>query len=62
MDRRDDRVGGGEEAIADREILAQSRHTTFKVLPKYVKRTTKQIATGTKKRRAARTKAGHLSE
>jgi hypothetical protein len=32
------------------------------VLPKYVKRTTKQIATGTKKRRAARTKGGHLSE
>jgi hypothetical protein len=48
--------------LTDREILAQSRHTTVKVLPKYVKRTTKQIATGTKKRRAARTKAGHLSE
>ncbi|MFH0302313.1 hypothetical protein AAFX91_35070 [Bradyrhizobium sp. 31Argb] len=47
--------------LTDREILAQSRHTTVKVLPKYVKRTT-QIATGTKKRRAVRTKAGHLSE
>ena len=31
----------------DREIL--SRHTTVKVLPKYVRRATKQIATGTKK-------------
>ena len=35
---------------------------TPKVLPKYVKRTTRQIMTGTKKRRAARTKDGHLSE
>jgi hypothetical protein len=52
----------GDAELTDREILAQSRHTTVKVLPKYVKRTTKQIATGTKKRRAVRTKAGHLSE
>jgi hypothetical protein len=46
----------GDAELSDREILAQSRHTTVKVLPKYVKRTTKQIATGTKKRRAVRTK------
>ncbi|MGY3608090.1 MULTISPECIES: hypothetical protein [unclassified Bradyrhizobium] len=52
----------GDAELTDREILAQSRHTTVKVLPKYVKRTTNQIATGTKKRRAVRTKAGHLSE
>jgi hypothetical protein len=52
----------GDAELTDREILAQSRHTTVKVLPKYVKRTTKQIATGTKKRRAMRTKDGHLSE
>jgi hypothetical protein len=52
----------GDAELTDREILAQSRHTTVKVLPKYVKRTTKQIATGTKKRRATRTKDGHLSE
>jgi hypothetical protein len=52
----------GETELTDREILAQSRHTTVKVLPKYVKRTTRQIATGTKKRRAARTKEGILSE
>ena len=49
----------GDAELTDREILAQSRHTTVKVLPKYVKRTTKQIATGTKKRRASRTKDGH---
>jgi hypothetical protein len=52
----------GDAELTDREILAQSRHTTVKVLPKYVKRTTKQIATGTKKRRAVRTKGGPLSE
>lgn len=52
----------GDAELTDREILAQSRHTTVKVLPKYVKRTTRQIATGTKKRRASRTKSGQLSE
>jgi hypothetical protein len=52
----------GDAELTDREILAQSRHTTVKVLPNYVKRTTKHIATGTKKRRAMRTKDGHLSE
>lgn len=52
----------GDAELTDREILAQSRHTTVKVLPKYVKRTTKQIVAGTKKRRATRTKDGHLSE
>jgi hypothetical protein len=52
----------GDAELTDREIMAQGRHSSPKVLPKYVKRTTKQIATGTMKRRAARTKAGHLSE
>ena len=52
----------GDAELTDREILAQSRHTTVKVLPKYVKRTTRQIATGTKKRRASRTKSGQMSE
>jgi hypothetical protein len=52
----------GDAELTDREILAQSRHTTVKVLPKYVKRTTKQIVTGTKKRRASRTKADQDSE
>jgi hypothetical protein len=52
----------GDAELTDREILAQGRKTTIKTLPKYVKRTTKQIITGTKKRRAVRTKDGHLSE
>jgi hypothetical protein len=52
----------GDAELTDREILAQGRHTTVKVLPRYTKRTTKQIATGTKKRRALRTKDGHLSK
>ena len=53
---------GGDAELTESEMLAQGRHTTPKVLPKYTKRTTKQIATGTKKRRALRTKDGHLSE
>lgn len=53
---------GGDAELTDREMLAQGRHTTIKVLPKYVKRTTKQVISGTKKRRASRTKDGRLSE
>ncbi|WP_316192742.1 hypothetical protein [Bradyrhizobium sp. SZCCHNRI1029] len=53
---------GGDAELTDREMLAQGRHTTVKVLPKYTKRTTRQIVNGAKKRRAARTKEGHLSE
>jgi hypothetical protein len=53
---------GGDAELTDREMLAQGRHTTVKVLPRYVKRTTRQIISGTKKRRASRTKGGHLSE
>jgi len=52
----------GDAELTDREIMAQGRHTTPKVLPKYVKRTTRQIISGTKKRRASRTKDGHLSK
>ena len=44
----------GDAELTDREILAQSRHTTFKVLPKYVKRTARQVTTGALKRRAVR--------
>jgi hypothetical protein len=53
---------GGDAELTDREMLAQGRHTTVKVLPKYTKRTTRQIMNGAKKRRASRTKGGHLSE
>jgi hypothetical protein len=53
---------GGDAELTDREMLAQGRHTTVKLLPKYTKRTTRQIVNGAKKRRAARTKDGHLSE
>ncbi len=53
---------GGDAELTDREMLAQGRHTTVKVLPKYTKRTTRQIMNGAKKRRASRTKDGHLSE
>jgi hypothetical protein len=53
---------GGDAELTDREMLAQGRHTTVEVLPKYTKRTTRQIVNGAEKRRAARTKDGHLSE
>jgi len=46
----------------DREIMAQGRHKSPKVLPRYVKRTMRQVATGARKRRASRTNAGPLSE
>jgi hypothetical protein len=52
----------GDADMTDREITAQGGHTTGKVLPKYVKRTLRQVASGAKKRRASRTKAGQLSE
>ncbi len=52
----------GDAELTDREIMAQGRHKSAKVLPRYVKRTMRQVATGARKRRAARTDGGHLSE
>ena len=40
--------------LSDRQIMAQSRHRSPKILRHYVHRTAKQIADGTKKRRAVR--------
>jgi hypothetical protein len=60
------RHGGFTEAVdadlSDAEIRAQGRHKSAKVLPTYAKRTMKQVAEGARKRRAARTDGGHLSE
>jgi hypothetical protein len=44
----------GDAGLTDREIMAQGRHKSVKMLPKYVKRTTDQVATGAQKRRASR--------
>jgi hypothetical protein len=52
----------GDADLTDTQIRAQSQHTSSKVMPKYVKRTMRQIADGAKKRRAVRTNGGHLSE
>jgi hypothetical protein len=56
------RHGGFTEAadadLSDAEIRAQGRHKSSKVLPRYAKRTMKQVAAGQKKRRAQRTEAG----
>jgi hypothetical protein len=60
------RHGGFTEAadadLTDAEIRAQGRHKSTKVLPRYAKRTMKQVEAGAKKRRAVRTDGGHLSE
>ena len=52
------RHGGFTEAadadLSDAEIRAQGRHRSAKVLPRYAKRTMKQMESGTKKRRAIR--------
>jgi hypothetical protein len=50
--------GGFTEAadsdLTDAEIRAQGRHKSAKVLPRYAKRTMKQVAAGAKKRREQR--------
>jgi len=46
---------GADADLTDAEIRAQSRHKTAKMLPRYAKRTMKQVAAGAKKRRATRT-------
>jgi hypothetical protein len=60
------RHGGFTEAadadLTDAEIRAQGRHKSAKVLPRYAKRTMRQVAVGATKRRAMRTKADILSE
>jgi hypothetical protein len=60
------RHGGFTEAadsdLTDAEMRAQGRHKSAKVLPRYAKRTMRQVAEGARKRRAARTNRGHLSE
>jgi hypothetical protein len=60
------RHGGFTEAadadLSDAEMRAQGRHKSAKVLPRYAKRTMKQLVSGIKKRRSTRTNGGHLSE
>jgi hypothetical protein len=51
----------GDADLTDTQIRAQSRHTSSKVLSKYVKRTMKQIADGAKKRRAVRVQGSEAS-
>ena len=49
---------GGDADMTDRAILAQSAQKSPKVLPRYVKKTMKQVANGARKRRASRTDGG----
>jgi hypothetical protein len=48
--------------LTDAEIRAQGRNKSAKVLPRYAKRTMKQVANAAKKRRLTRTEGGQLSE
>lgn len=52
----------GDAEMTDRELMAQGRHRSPKVLGKYVKRTMRQAAKGLRKRVAGRTDGGQLSE
>jgi len=49
LDRR-----AADSDLTDAEIRAQGRHKSAKVLPRYAKRTMKQVAAGAQKRRAQR--------
>ena len=53
---------GADADLSDAEMRAQGRHKSAKVLPRYAKRTMRQVAEGARKRRAARTKGENLSE
>ena len=44
---------GADADLSDAELRAQARHKSSKVLPKYAKRTMRQVAAGAKKRRSA---------
>ena len=52
--RHDGFTEAGDAELTDREIMAQGRHKSPKVLGKYVKKTMRQVETGAKKRRATR--------
>lgn len=52
----------GDSDMTDREIVAQSAHSSPKVLNRYVKKTMRQVASGAKKRAATRTKVADPSE
>jgi hypothetical protein len=54
---------GADADLSDAEIRAQGRHKSAKVLPRYAKRSMRQVEAGAKKRRAMRErKADNLSE
>ena len=52
----------GDADLTDAQIRAVSRHKDARTLPRYVKKTQRQIIQGTQKRRLTRTNAGRLSE
>jgi hypothetical protein len=52
----------GDAELTDRELMAQGRHRSSKVLGNYVKRTMRQVVSGIRKRQATRTNSGQDSE
>jgi hypothetical protein len=52
---------GADSDLTDAEIRAVSRHKSAKVLPRYAKRTIRQMVVAAKKRRETRTKGDNLS-
>jgi hypothetical protein len=52
----------GDADLTDSQIRAISRHKSARTLPRYVKKTQRQIVQGTVKRRELRTNGGRLSE
>ena len=53
---------GADSDLTDAELRAIGRHKNTKTLPRYAKRTVKQVEQAQKKRRASRTERGPLSE
>jgi hypothetical protein len=49
---------GADADLSDAEIRAQGRHKSAKVLPRYAKRSMRQVEAGAKKRRAIRERKG----
>lgn len=53
---------GADADLTDRELQSIGRHKSVKALPRYAKRTMKQVSSAQQKRRQIRTDRGQISE
>jgi hypothetical protein len=53
---------GADADLTDRELQSIGRHKSVKTLPRYAKRTMKQVSSAQQKRRRIRTDRGQISE